>query len=97
MDELPVAEVLPGLYRAVLDAIANLEARNRRPEAAAIRAEATRVYSRAWTPDAARRLRALRVRADRIGEVRNRTRYEAVVETIGRPSGNPADLGSRPV
>lgn len=96
VDELPVSEVLPGLYRAVLDAIANLEARNRRPEAAAIRSEATRVYSRAWTADAARRLRALRVRADRIGEIRNRTRYEAVVETLGRPSGNPADLGRRP-
>ena len=96
MDELPVSEVLPGLYRAVLDAIANLEALNRRPEAAAIRTEATRVYSRAWTADAARRLRALQARADRVGEVRVRTRYETVVDTLGRPSGKPADLGRRP-
>src|SRR5204863_3352254 len=62
MDELPVSEILPGLYRAVLDSVANLEARSRRSEAATIRAEATRVYSRAWTPDAARRLRALRAK-----------------------------------
>lgn len=84
VDELPVAEILPGLYRAVLDAVADLEAGNRRAEAAAIRSEATRVYSRAWTADAARRLRALRTRADRIGDPRLGTRYERVLETIGR-------------
>lgn len=95
MDELPVAEVLPGLYRAVLDAVAGLEARSRRPEAATIRSEAIRVYSRAWTPDAASRLRTLRIRADRIGEVRVRTRYETVVETHGRATGHPTDLTSR--
>lgn len=86
MDDSPVAEILPGLYRAVLDAVADLEARNRRPEAAAIRFEATRVYSHAWTPDAARRLRALRARADRFVDTRTRTRYEVVVETLGRTS-----------
>lgn len=84
MNELPVSEVLPGLYRAVLDAVANLESRHRRREAAEIRAEATRVYSRAWNADAARRLRALRARADRYADARLRTRYEAVVEAIGR-------------
>jgi hypothetical protein len=83
VDALPISEVLPGLYRAVLDAVAELEARNRRPDAARIRAEATRVYSRAWTADAARRLRALRVRADRIGEGKPRSRYETVLETLG--------------
>jgi hypothetical protein len=84
MVELPVSEILPGLYRAVLDAVADLEARQRRVEAAAIRSEATRVYSRAWTADAAGRLRALRVRADRIKGSGARTRYEVVVETLGR-------------
>jgi hypothetical protein len=84
VDELPVSEILPGLYRAVLDAVADLEARRRRREAGEIRAEATRVYSRAWTPDAARRLRALRTRADRITDGRKRTRYDKVVDTIGR-------------
>lgn len=91
MDELPVAEILPGLYRSVLDAVADLEAHSRRSEAAAIRFEATRVYSRAWTPDAAKRLRALRARADRFAVPRPRTRYEVVLETLGRP----ADLERR--
>lgn len=95
MDELPVSEVLPGLYRAVLDAVADLEARSRRSEAATIRSEATRVYSRAWTPDAARRLRALRTKALRIGEVRARTRYETVIESIGRPAGQAVDMERR--
>lgn len=93
LTELPVAEILPGLYRAVLDAVADLESRNRRAEATAIRSEATRVYSRAWTPDAAKRLRALRARADRFAEARARTRYETVMETLGRPADlRPADL-----
>lgn len=87
MDDESVSEILPGLYRAVLDAVANLEAGKRRHEAATIRAEATRVYSRAWNADAAKRLRALRTRADKIVYlgVRARTRYEVVVETLGRP------------
>lgn len=95
MDELPVSEILPGLYRAVLDAVAHLEARSRRPEAATIRTEATRIYSRAWTPDAARRMRALRTKADRIGDGRPRNRYETVVETLGRPPVQAVDLGRR--
>ena len=84
VDAQPISEILPGLYRAVLDAVADLEARHRRTDAALIRAEATRVYSRAWTADAARRLRALRARADRIGDGRPRNRYETVVETLGQ-------------
>lgn len=92
MNELQVSEVLPGLYRAVLDAVANLESRHRRREAAEIRAEATRVYSRAWTADAARRLRALLARADRYADPGLRTRYEIVVDTIGRA----ADMERRP-
>lgn len=96
MDELPVSEILPGLYRAVLDAVADLEARDRRPEAAAIRAEATGVYSRAWTAEAAKRLRLLRARADRIVEARYRSRYETVMETLGRPARHVADMERRP-
>jgi hypothetical protein len=92
MDLLPVSEIVPGLYRAVLDAVANLEARGRRREASQIRAEATRIYSRAWTRDAARRLRGLRIKADRVADGRRRARYDAVIETIGRP----ADLGRTP-
>lgn len=73
MEQLPVSEVLPGLYRAVLDAVARLEAHGRRRDAAQIRADATETYSRAWNPAAERRLRALRIRADRIVESRRRT------------------------
>ena len=95
MDHVPVAEILPGLYRAVLDAVAELEARDRRPEAAEIRAEATAVYSRAWTPEAAKRLRLLCARADRIVEARYRSRYETVIETLGRPARHLADMERR--
>lgn len=66
MDQLPLSEVLPGLYRAVLDAVARLEASGRRRDAAAIRTEATAAYSRAWNATAERRLRTLRIRADRL-------------------------------
>lgn len=92
MDDQPVSEILPGLYRGVLDAVADLESRHKRREAAAIRAEGTRVYSRAWDADAARRLRALVARADRIREARPRSRYDAVVEAVGRR----ADLERKP-
>lgn len=84
MDEPPISEILPGLYRVVLDAVADLEARGRRGEAAQIRADATRVYSRAWNAAAAQRLRALRLRADRIIEARRGGRYQAVLEALGR-------------
>jgi hypothetical protein len=93
VSEPPLFEVLPGLYRAVLDAVADLEARQLRAEAAAIRAEATRVYSHAWTADAARRLRILQARAGRHASPSVRTRYETVVEAIGRT----VDLERRPV
>lgn len=72
MEQLPVSEILPGLYRAVLDGVARLEALGRRSDAAQIRADATATYSKAWTPAAERRLRALAARADRIIESRRR-------------------------
>jgi hypothetical protein len=84
MDEQPISEILPGLYRSVLDAVADLETRGRRREAAAIRAEGTRVYSHAWNADAARRLRLLLSRAGRVPGPRPRTRYETVLEALGR-------------
>jgi hypothetical protein len=84
MDSQPISELLPGLYRAVLDAVANLESVGRRREAAEIRSEATAVYSKAWTTDAAVRLRNLAVRAARIVEGRRRPRSEPVFEAIGR-------------
>ena len=90
MEQLPVSEVLPGLYRAVLDAVARLEAVGRRRDAAQIRADATAVYSKAWNAAAASRLRHLRARADRIVESRRRARPEST-----KPRGRTVDLEQR--
>lgn len=78
VEHVPVAEILPGLYRSVLDAVARLESLGRRREAAVIRAEATAAYSKAWNAAAERRLRSLRARAERIEESRRRARPAAL-------------------
>jgi len=59
MEPKSAAEELPGLYRAVLDRVGELEASGRRDLANAIRAEATRIYSRAWDDQARKGLLAL--------------------------------------
>ena len=94
MNELSVAEIMPVLYRNVLDSVAALEARNGREEAARIRAEATRVYSRAWNVDAARRLRSLCERATRAGmpSALRGSRFAQVLELIGRRPEARRDL-----
>jgi hypothetical protein len=84
VEQEPVAEVLPGLYRAVLDAVADLELRGLRRDAAAIRADATRAYSGAWNHAAARRLRILTARAARIVATRRPGRRESLLVTLGR-------------
>lgn len=84
VEQQPVAEVLPGLYRAVLDAVADLEARGLRRDAAILRADATRAYSGAWTPAAAHRLMVLRARAARIVASRRPGRRESVLSNLGR-------------
>ncbi len=53
------ADELPGLYRAILDRVAELEAAGERVEAARVRREATASYSRAWDEKARRQLQAL--------------------------------------
>jgi hypothetical protein len=92
VERTPVSELLPGLYRAVLDAVADLERRGRRRDAARIRAEATKVYSTAWTPAAEHRLRALQARAARIRAQRRRAGSDAVLESLARS----VDLEQRP-
>jgi hypothetical protein len=92
VEPLPVAEVLPGLYRAVLDAVARLEAIGRRREAAEIRADATAAYSRAWNATAERKLRTLRARAERIEESGRRA---APAAPENRPRA--VDMGHTPV
>jgi hypothetical protein len=83
VEQQPVAEVLPGLYRAVLDAVGRLEARGLRREAATIRADATEAYSGAWNPGAVRRLTSLRDRAEKVQHGKGQRR-QPVVEKIER-------------
>jgi hypothetical protein len=59
MEPNSAAEVLPDLYRAVLDRVAEIAASGRRPLANDVRAEAIRIYSRAWDERARRQLEAL--------------------------------------
>jgi hypothetical protein len=59
MEPKSAAEELPGLYRAVLDRVGELEASGRRDLANAVRAEATRIYSRSWDDQARKALLAL--------------------------------------
>jgi hypothetical protein len=76
VDEPSVAEALPELYREVLDRVAALEKHGYRGEATLVRAEATRVYSAAWNEAARRRLRALRIHAERVVAGRDRPRRQ---------------------
>lgn len=84
-----VAEILPGLYRSVLDAVGALEAEGFRREGARLREDAIRVYSGAWDQTAERNLRRLIARAARTAAGRARRRpvaVEAVETRLGRTS-----------
>jgi hypothetical protein len=59
MDPKSAAEDLPALYRAILDRIALIDASGQRAVGYRIRAEATRIYSRAWDERARRGLETL--------------------------------------
>jgi hypothetical protein len=59
MDPNSAAEELPALYRAVLDRVGQIAASGQRSDANRIRAEATRIYSRAWDERARRKLEDL--------------------------------------
>jgi len=84
VEQQPVAEVLPGLYRAVLDAVADLELRGYRLDAAAIRSDATRAYSGAWNVATAHRLRVLSARAARIVASRRPRRRSSLLAALSR-------------
>jgi hypothetical protein len=68
------AEDLPGLYRTILDRVAELEGIDERSEAARIRMTATSVYSGAWDENGRGRLIALIVRAERAIAARHEPR-----------------------
>ncbi len=80
------AEVLPALYRSILDGVAQLEQLGERQEAALVRAEATRIYSTSWDEAGRRRLTALTRRVDRViaGEERPRAERTRGWSAIGR-------------
>ena len=59
------AEELPGLYRAILERVAELEQLGERTEAGRIRRSATGIYSDAWDAAGRKGLLALLARADR--------------------------------
>lgn len=95
--ESTTAEILPDLYRAILDAVARLEADGQRSRAAQVRRRATAAYSRAWDERARRRLEALLREATR-PEVQDRPRR--LGRGLGRGDGrgygrrtSPASLG----
>jgi hypothetical protein len=86
MDSTP-AEDLPALYRAILDAVADLEAMDERPLAARIRRNATAAYSRAWDERARRRLQLLLRDAGQPADVRrDRERQPRDVTTAIAPA-----------
>jgi hypothetical protein len=85
MEEPSVAELLPELYRQVLDRVAALEAHGQRAEAGRVRADATRAYSRAWDTAALGKLRSLVMHADRVVQGRERPRAQhSLAATIAR-------------
>ena len=56
MGSMSPAEELPGLYLAILQRVAELEAAGRRREAGRVRRAAAKAYSRAWDERARRSL-----------------------------------------
>jgi hypothetical protein len=91
MMESTPAEVLPDLYRAILDAVARLEAAGERARAARVRRDATAAYSRAWDERARRRLLAL-LRETGRPEVQERPRR--LGRALGRGTPRRSGTGS---
>jgi hypothetical protein len=66
MDSAAAAEGFPGLYRTILDGIAELERLGWRTEADRIRKASTAAYSGAWGAAGYRRLEMQRLRIERV-------------------------------
>ncbi len=62
--ESSIAEVLPRVYRRVLDAVETLERLDERSEATRLRHAAVAVYSGAWDARSQRRLEEIATRAE---------------------------------
>ncbi len=70
--ELTVAEMLPRVYRRVLDAVGRLEELGGRQEAARFRAAAIRVYSGSWNARSHRQLEDVAARTEAAARDRDR-------------------------
>jgi hypothetical protein len=86
MDDQSPAEVLPGLYRAVLDGVARLERAGDREAAYEIRCKALRTYSTRWDERGRRELQRL----DRVAVARLAAGPRAATTTALSRSGEPA-------
>jgi hypothetical protein len=86
VNEQPPAEEFPGLYRAILDRVARLEAIGARNDAAKIRSDATRAYSSAWDHKSRKKLDDLLRRSDRAIEARSRAMTPALRRADGVPT-----------
>ena len=84
MDSSVTAEEFPGLYRAILDGIAELERLGRRTEADRIRKAATAAYSGPWGATGYRKLELQRLRIQR------------ALATPDRPTADQDHKRSRP-
>jgi len=85
------AELLPAVYRAVLDRVSELERRGERGEAGRLRTEAIRAYSRAWDAEGRRRLESVLRRADRLLAIRPGLPAEAAEPVPAAEPSPPAD------
>lgn len=86
MDDQNPAEVLPGLYRAVLDGVARLERVGERQAAYEIRRSALRTYSTRWDEHGRRELRRL----EKVAQARLAASPRAAAMGALSRSGEPA-------
>jgi hypothetical protein len=86
VDVHPPAEEFPGLYRAILDRVARLEAIGARSDAARLRSDATRAYSSAWDQKSRRKLDDILRRCDRAIAARSRATTAALRHADGVPT-----------
>jgi hypothetical protein len=90
VDSSTAAEEFPGLYRSILDGIAELERLGRRPEAERIRKAATAAYSGPWGAAGHRRLMLQRTRIERALSVLD----QKPSEQLPRPGRDHTPVGS---
>lgn len=86
MDDQNPAEVLPGLYRAVLDGVSRLERVGERRAAFEIRRSALRTYSTRWDEHGRRELRRL----EQVAQARLAASPRAAAMGALSRSGEPA-------